>query len=96
MLGGKGFVHVSDSTWYGKKVIKIVSVGILNQGQPFEVRDNVDCVPSPGGVPGAIRGLITTNSPTSLEGDPPLVDARDHTALGASRFKQRDAGGLDY
>ncbi|HYQ86363.1 MAG TPA: hypothetical protein VES59_03865 [Bacteroidota bacterium] len=82
MLGGKGFVHVSDSTWYGKKVIKIVSVGILNQGQPFEVRDTSTAYLPRGGVPGAIRGLITTNSPTSLEGDP-LVDARDHTALGA-------------
>ena len=82
MLGGKGFVQVSDSTWYGKKVIKIVSVGILNQGQPFEVRDTSMAYLPRGGVPGTIRGLITTDSPTSLEGNP-LLDARDHTALGA-------------
>src|SRR6266850_8345608 len=82
MLGGKGFVEVSDSTWYGKKVIKIVSIGILNQGQAFEVRDTSIAFLPRGGIPAAVRGLITTNSRTSLEGNP-LVDARDHTALGA-------------
>jgi hypothetical protein len=81
MLGGNASVQVSDSTWYGKRVIKIVSVGVLNQGQSSEERDTSIAYLPRGGVPTAVRGLITTNSPTSLEGNP-IVDARDHTAGG--------------
>src|SRR5437588_8182392 len=58
LLGGKVSVTVSDSTWYGRKVIKIVSEGIMNYGTASEERDTSIAYLPQGLYPPAMQGLI--------------------------------------
>ncbi|TLY32691.1 MAG: hypothetical protein E6K56_02655 [Ignavibacteria bacterium] len=82
MLGGKVSVTVSDSIWYGQKVIKIVSVGIMNSGTASEERDTSIAYLSKGIFPPGVKALVTARTDITVNGNM-TIDARDHLPSGA-------------
>jgi hypothetical protein len=81
MLGGKVSVIVSDSTWYGRNVIKIVSEGIMNYGTASEERDTSIAYLPKGFFPPGIKGLVTAQTDVDVNGNM-TIDGRDYKLSG--------------
>lgn len=81
LLGGKVIVTATDTAWFSRPVIRVTSTGIVNYHQSTEYRATSTAFLPRITVPVAVKGLLTTDRPTSLEGNP-IVDARDHTING--------------
>lgn len=83
LLGGKVIVTAKDSTFFGQKVVKIVSIGIVDYGKSLERRDTSTAFVPRGNtnLPSTVKAAITTNNPTSTLGNL-IVDGRDHDSIG--------------
>lgn len=89
MMGGELKVDLMDSTYLSRKVVKIISVGIVQYpkgileygGKPQRIDTAIALVPS-GFFPITVKGVITTSNPVRTLGNL-NVDGRDHTPAGA-------------
>jgi hypothetical protein len=83
LLGGKVQVTVSDSTLFGRKVIKIVSIGYQQYGTSLERRDTCITYQRRSFVPSFVYGAVTTNNPVGANGSM-IIDGRDHDTVGTT------------
>ncbi|HYQ86365.1 MAG TPA: hypothetical protein VES59_03875 [Bacteroidota bacterium] len=81
MLGGKASVSVYDSTWNGRQVIKILSVGIMNIGTASQEKDTSIAYLPKGFYPPGIKGLVTAQTDVGTLGSF-VIDARNYTMSG--------------
>jgi hypothetical protein len=82
LLSGKVQVTVSDSTFFGRKVIKIVSVGYQQYGTSLERRDTCITYQRRSFIPSFVIASVTTNNPVAANGSM-TIDGRDHDTTGA-------------
>jgi hypothetical protein len=81
LQGEKVLVTAADSTWHGRSVVKIISVGIVNYNTSSELREtSVVYIPHPFTSP-PFKGLVTANTAVSVNGNM-TIDGRDHTTTG--------------
>ena len=83
LASGKVQVTASDSTFFGRKVIKIVSIGYSQYGTSLERRDTCITYQRRSFVPSFVYGAVTTNNPVSAAGSM-IIDGRDHDTIGTT------------
>jgi len=83
LLSGKVQVTVSDSTFFGRKVIKIVSIGYQQYGTTLERRDTCITYQRRSFIPSFVIASVTTNNPVAANGSM-TIDGRDHDSTGAT------------
>jgi hypothetical protein len=93
LLSGKVKVTASDSTLFGRKVVKIISVGYSQYGTSRERRDTTITYARRAYVPYPIYGAITTNNAVGTLGSM-TVDGRDHDSTGATVIPGKGSWGV--
>jgi len=93
LLSGKVKVTASDSTLFGRKVVKIVSIGYSQFGTSLERRDTTITYARRAYVPYPVYGAITTNNAVSSLGSM-TVDGRDHDSTGATVIPGKGSWGV--
>jgi hypothetical protein len=81
LFGGTVFVTAADTTFFGKKVVRVRAVATTAAGTSFARSDTSTAFVFRAFIPGSVRAAITTNNDVMTNGDL-IVDGREHTIDG--------------